>query len=387
MFSVLLFLSSSVCQQAFELRESYEYQKVIARPKEPICFNAVSPNTLILFKHFKHLTIVGQNQTIPDQQKLVGYFFGSSSTGSIEVVSSKQTTFAFISVALPQEIKSCIVSTLQYDQVEFIGSTPIGFFHARRNSTYAIDFNTDINSQILASKSQMKFSGKSTDYIKSSSELYVWLPSVSSSDSKVKITVGIPKSSSHKGYKFTLDLQKSGVLFAQCNKTDHHHGGNDNNDSDFSNDTIRYYYDNVFQNGSIMFPTIASLILTCVGVFFIVFFVIRFAWCCCQRRRPNSDNARVQIHERAVVVPTDVSAERYNANLPVVQGQPVMQMGNLPQQQLYYPVLEQPHAMVQPQQPVPQQYVPQPYPIQPQFVIPVQQQIPPNQYQQPGVYP
>lgn len=378
MFLLLCFLSSSTCDRTIELIDMDSYDSIATSAKETICFKPIRQHALLLFKHTRDYVITGYPSN--EKQKVAGFYFGAAASNQVEIVSTKDSHFSFISTYFVSKCQNITVSTLDNDQIIFTDAdtTSSCHFHSHKNSTYAITMESYDNSVLIGLKSGMKFAGKVNDFIRSSSEIFIWLPSKSSEDtnnkpSKTSVVINMPnKYESNHGFKATFAPNQFYPIVVE--RRNHHHDGNHQNNGKDDQNTVgnysyeyppKYNYNNVYQNGSIIFSSLLSVIVTFVGVFLVGILFIRLFFCICLKKRQNtqrttpgaSDIPPVEIRNQLLS-----PAQPQSVQVTPIQGQiQYPQFQDQQQQQqpyVFYPNLQQNQFVQQPQ------YIQQ----QPQFI-------------------
>lgn len=365
MFPILCFLASSTCDKIIEIADINSYQTVSTLATEKICFRSRRPKTLILFNHADEYEI-NSYQTRNDQdflsqktnlkaegKKLIGFYFGSSTSNQIELISTKSNSFSYISTLFPHDCLNISISTLENDVINFGESEkfPSCLFHAHKNSTYAISIDADNASFLIGLKNGIQFNGRMSDYIVSSSELFYWVPSHLNKNTnfKASVTIGMPdKANNNMGFKYSIEPDKFLPIFIDNDSGSDGQGDSGGQDSNYP---PKFNYNNIYQNGGIIFPTILYMILFFVLVFFFCLIAIRFIYCYCHNRstinRNNPNNTQYQ-DDIPPVEPLSQSnfltQNLQNQNIqivPIQTGQQYYQ-NNFQPLNVYYPSLQEP---------------------------------------------
>ncbi|OHT06884.1 hypothetical protein TRFO_24985 [Tritrichomonas foetus] len=250
----LFILLTSACDKTIELGERSSYQNVSVKRNETICFTSTQPNTVLLFKHLKHFQIgnfvVGKQPRVlqadrvnynpshkpnhkpgknEHHKKTVGYYFGKS-LGNLEITASKDSTLQYLYSAFPNQCQNKVISTLFYDAYTLnedcsgdgCTSNSACFFHARENSTYAVTVSNGEKSKLIATYSNLTFTGKTSDYVRAPLELLFWVPSKEENVTKVEITVGHINLLANKphcpGFRVRLTGDEPTLIEVECNK-------------------------------------------------------------------------------------------------------------------------------------------------------------------------
>lgn len=392
MMFLLCFFANSACDKIFELDDKGKYNLISTSERETICFRPIHPNTLLLFKHIKDYIIKGYQTD--EKQKLVGFYFGPSAPSQIELTSTKSSSFSYISSFIPTDCQSIEVSTLKNDQVNFTttGKIPSCYFHSHKNSTYAVTIDADDDSLLIGLRNGMKFVGKMNDFIRSTSELFIWVPSKKHAGEsgivapKASIVIGMPnKHESHHGFKISLTPDQFLPIFVERNHhhengKDHHHNHHNHHDNDNNNYGVnsnvsygyppKFNYNNVYQNGNILFPSILHMIVSFVFVFLLAILIVRLFLCFCNKKKSSRNNRPAPsaadvppVEFQSQISPPAQLIQPQNVQIIPIQGQ--QQYHQLPVQQqqcVYYPNLQQPqfiHPQVVQQQQIQQPLVPQ----------------------------